>query len=84
MLHYGSVSELEKIEVALEMLKQHVEEEKIQPFLSILEQLKDDHESESLQDQLYEAFQKLGIYQGPVLTYATSIYHLLVRDPFND
>jgi hypothetical protein len=84
MLNFGGVSEAEKIEAAIDMLKQYVEEDKIQPFLSILEKLKDEPGNELLQTQLYDAFQNLGIYQGSVLTYAPSIYHLIVDDPFTD
>ena len=84
MLNVIGVTEAEKIEEAIEMLKLYAEVDTIQPFLSALEALKDDPHNESLLTQLYDAFKSLGIYQGTVLTYAPSIYHLLSQNPFND
>ena len=84
MLNFGDISEAEKIEEAIRMLKEHVEEESIQPFLSVLQELKDEPDNEVLSTKLYDAFQNMGVYQGAVLTYAPSIYHLIVDDPFND
>jgi len=71
-----------KIEVAIQMLNTYVEDESIKPFISILEAIKQEPGNESLLVQLYEAFQNLGILQGAVLTYASSIYDLIVDDPF--
>ena len=84
MFNFGDISEAEKIEEAIRMLKLHAEEETIQPFISALEALKEDPDNESLLAQLYDAFGNIGIYQGAVLTYAPSIYHLLSDNPFND
>ncbi|MCW8900447.1 MAG: hypothetical protein OQK75_13175 [Gammaproteobacteria bacterium] len=78
------ISEAEKIEEAIQMLKTYAEEGTIKSFLSALEQLKQEPENEVLLTQLYDEFQKLGIYQGTVLTYATSIYHLISHNPFNE
>jgi hypothetical protein len=72
------------IEEAIQMLNTYVKEENIKPFISILEAIKQEPDNESLLVQLYDAFQNLGITQGAVLTYAPSIYDLIVDDPFND
>ena len=72
------------IEEAIRMLNTYVKEESIQPFLSILEAIKQEPENESLVIQLRDAFQNLGIIKGAVLTYASSIYDLMVGDPFDD
>lgn len=84
MLNVIGVTEAEKIEEAIEMLKLYAEADTIKPFLTALEALKDDPYNESLLKKLYDTFKKLGIYQGTVLTYAPSIYHLLSHNPFND
>ncbi len=73
-----------RIEEAIHMLNTNVKEESIKPFISILEAIKKEPENESLLAQLFDAFQNLGITQGAVLTYAPSIYDLIVDDPFND
>ena len=84
MFNVTGVSEAEKIDEAIQMLKQYAEDDTIQPFLSALEALKEDPYNESLLTQLTDAFQNLGIYQGTVLTYAPSIYHLVSNNPFNE
>ena len=76
--------DVENIEDAIQMLNTYVKEESIQPFLAILEALKQEPENESLLVQLRDAFKNLGIYKGAVLTYASSIYDLMVGDPFDD
>ena len=73
-----------RIEEAIHMLKTNVKEEGIKSFISILEAIKKEPENESLLAQLRDAFQNLGIIQGAVLTYAPSIYDLIVDDPFGD
>ena len=73
-----------RFEEAIEMLNTYTEEESLKPFISILEALKQEPNNESLLTQLYDAFQNLGITQGAVLTYAPSIYDLIVDDPFGD
>lgn len=66
------------------MLTANVDNERIQPFIAILEAIKNDPENESLLAQLQEDFQNMGITQGAVLTYAPSIYDLVVGDPFGE
>ena len=73
-----------KIEEAIHMLNTNVKEESIKPLVSILEAIKQEPENASLVAQLHDEFQSLGIVQGAVLTYATSIYDLIVDDPFGD
>ena len=73
-----------RIEEAIHMLNTYVEDASVEPFVSILEALKQDPDNESLLGQLYDEFKNLGISKGAVLTYAPAIYDLIVRDPFND
>ena len=73
-----------RIEEAIHMLNTNVKAEGIKSFISILEAIKQEPENGSLLGQLHDAFQNLGITQGAVLTYAPSIYNLIVDDPFGD
>jgi hypothetical protein len=73
-----------RIEEAIQMLNTYVDDASIRPFISILEAIRQEPDNESLVTQLYDAFQNLGITQGAVLTYAPSIYDLIVHDPFGD
>lgn len=73
-----------KIEEAIQMLNTYVKDESIKPFISILEAIKQEPDNEALLVQLYDAFHNLSITQGAVLTYAPSIYDLIVDDPFGD
>ena len=73
-----------KIEEAIQMLNTYVKEASIKPFISILEAIKQEPENKSLLVKLFDEFQNLGITQGAVLTYAPSIYDLIVDDPFGD
>jgi len=76
--------DVEKIEEAIYMLNTNTKAEGIESFISILEAIKQEPENPSLLAQLKDAFQNLGITQGAVLTYAPSIYDLIVDDPFGD
>jgi len=73
-----------KIEEAIQMLNTYVEDVSIKPFIAILEEIKVEPENETLLKKLFDEFQNMGITQGAVLTYATSIYDLVVDDPFCD
>jgi len=79
----GSV-DVARIEQAIQMLNTNVKAESVKPFISILEALKKEPDNELFLVQLKDAFQNLGIYQGAILTYAPSIYDLIVDNPFND
>ena len=72
------------IDNAIQMLNTYVEEARIKSFVSILEAIKLEPDNQSLLVQLFDEFQNLGITQGAVLTYAPSIYDLIVDDPFGD
>ena len=76
--------DVERIEEAIQMLNTYVKEASIKPFISILEAIKQEPDNQSLLAQLFDEFQNLGITQGAVLTYAPSIYDLIVDDPFGD
>lgn len=73
-----------QIEESIQMLKTYVDDASIKPFISILEGLREEPDNESLSAKLYNEFQNLGINQGAVLTYAPTLYDLIVDDPFND
>lgn len=70
------------IDISIQMLKQHVDIDEIEPLLSALEALKTEPENESYFAQLVKAFGDLGPQQGAVLTYAPYISILLSDDPF--
>ena len=70
------------IDVAIQMLEQHLDAEEIKPLLNALEALKAEPENESCFGQLVTAFGDLGPRQGAVLTYAPYISILLSDDPF--
>ena len=70
------------INIAIQMLHQHLEIDEIKPLLNALEALKENPENESILGQLVTAFDNLGPRQGAVLTYAPYISILLSDDPF--
>jgi hypothetical protein len=70
------------IDIAIQMLEQHLDTEEIKPLLTALEALKADPENESYFAQLVNAFDALGSQQGAVLTYAPYVSILLSDDPF--
>ena len=71
-----------RIEESIEMLKQHLGEGEIRPFLTALEALKEDPKSESRLAETVKAFDELGSYQGAVLTFAPYISSVLSDAPF--
>ena len=70
------------VDIAIQMLEQHLDAEEIKPFLFALGALKEDPENESYFGQLVKAFDDLGPRQGAVLTYAPYVSILLSDDPF--
>lgn len=60
----------ERIEEALQMLKQYLNGEETTAFMAALEALQSEPKSEALQIQVINAFNELGPAQGAVLTYA--------------
>jgi hypothetical protein len=70
------------IDIAIQVLKQHLDDAEIEPLLTALEALKENPENESCFDQLVKAFDDLGPRQGAVLTYAPYVSVLLSDDPF--
>ncbi len=63
----------ERIEEALQMLRQYLNSEETAEFMAALEALQSDPKSEVLQIQVINAFNGLGPAQGAVLTYAPYI-----------
>ncbi len=78
----GKPVSVANVDIAIEMLKRHLDAEEIKPLLAALEALKEDPENESCFDQLVKAFDDLGPRQGAVLTYAPYVSILLSDDPF--
>lgn len=74
----------ERIVETIQMLRQHLEPEDIEPLVSALEALKEDTDSEARLAQVLHAFNELGPYQGAVLTYAPYVSILLYDDPFSN
>lgn len=72
-----------RIEESIQMLKQHLDEEEIKPFIAALAALKDNPESDKHLADTVRAFDELGPYQGAVLTYATYVNSILSDAPFS-
>ena len=71
-----------RIEEALQMLRQNMEEDDIQPLISAMEALRHAPENQALMAQAVEAFNGLGSNQGAVLTYAPYVSIILSDDPY--
>ena len=76
--------DVEKINYSIELLKQYVKDTSIDPLISVLEELKQEPNNESLLSQLSDTFKELGIIQGAVLTYAPYLSVLLSDNLFKD
>lgn len=72
------------IDNAIQMLNTYAKEDSLKPLIAILEALKKDPRNESLAEKLTDAWRKLGIYQGTVLTYVPYFYTLIPDDIFGD
>ncbi len=72
-----------RLDEAVQMLRQYLDEEATQPLIKALEALKEDPMSEELLTQAVNAFDGLGSRQGAVLTYAPYVSIVLSDDPFN-
>ena len=70
------------IDVSIQMLRQYLEGDDIEPLLAVLEALKTEADAESGMVRLAQAFDALGPRQGAVLTYAPYIGILLSDDSF--
>ena len=74
----------ERIDETIELLKQNLQPEDIEPLVLALEALKNDTTSDTRLVQVLHAFNELGPYQGAVLTYAPYVSVLLYDDPFSN
>ncbi|MEJ2620812.1 MAG: hypothetical protein P8163_11240 [Candidatus Thiodiazotropha sp.] len=74
----------ERIDETIDLLKQHLQEQDIEPLISALERLKTDTNSDEKLIGVLHAFNELGSYQGAVLTYAPYVSILLYDDPFSN
>lgn len=75
--------DVSRIEESIQMLKQHLDEEEIKAFLTALEALKENPESERHLAETVKAFDELGPYQGAVLTYAPYVNSVLSDVPLS-
>ena len=66
------------------MLKKHLEDEQFGAFIACLEDLKQDPADETRLEEVARRFDRLGIGQGAVLTYAPYLGFLLSDNPFGD
>ncbi|MCG8100446.1 MAG: hypothetical protein JAZ05_15280, partial [Candidatus Thiodiazotropha taylori] len=76
--------QVERIDETIELLKQHLETQDIEPLILALERLKADTNSDENLTGVLHAFNELGSYQGAVLTYAPYVSILLYDDPFSN
>lgn len=67
----------ERLEDDISMLKTYLQEDDVRPLLDALEILRVEPQSEAAFQNMVEAFNGLGIYQGAVLTYAPYLKILL-------
>lgn len=70
----------EKIDVALQMLRQYLNPDDIQPLLEVLEAIRNDPENSQTHNRLVDEFHRLGPMQGAVLTYAPYLKELMSGD----
>ena len=73
---------VEGVENAINMLKQYVNDEEIQPLIMALTSLKQAPEDHAKLVKVASVFNELGSSQGAVLTYAPYITIMLSDDPF--
>jgi hypothetical protein len=59
-----------QLDIALEMMRSHITDESVTPFIESVEALKAGPDDPARFDEMFEAFNKLGPMQGAVLTYA--------------
>ena len=68
---------VQRLDGNITMLRTYLGEEDISHFLSALEELKDEPESEVAMRKVVAVFEELGIVQGAVLNYATYLKVLI-------
>lgn len=74
----------DELEQAIGMLRRHLDEASIEPFIEALEDLLSDPADQARLDEVARRFAGLGIGQGAVLTYAPYLGFLLSDHPFAD
>lgn len=72
------------IDTVLQMLGRYLNAQDIQPLLASLETLRTDPQNAAHQEQVANAFYKLGPLQGAALTYAPLLHIFSSDDPFVD
>jgi len=82
MTKIAEVVDVGKINASIEGLRTFVNDPGIDPLISLLEELKQDPNNESLLFQLSDTFKALGVIQGAVITYAPYISLLLTYELF--
>jgi len=80
----GQTVKVADIDIALRMLKMHMDTQDIDPLLSALETLKKEPQNEAYQAQVVNVFNDLGSIQGALLTYAPYLNIFVSDDPFGD
>lgn len=72
------------IDIAVKMLKAHIDDPAIVPLTRALETLRTDPQNETFQAAVISAFDGLSILQGAALTYAPYLNIFVSDDPFGD
>jgi len=72
------------IELAIQMLQRHLQNQDINSLLSALETLRSEPGNERYQQEVINEFNDLGSLQGAVLTFAPYLNIFVSDDPFGD
>lgn len=73
-----------KIESSIRLLNTYLEQENIAQLITVLEDLKQNPQDETILPKIKQELDKLGIIQGAVFTYAPYINVILSDDPFGE
>ena len=75
---------IEDIDIAVGMIKKYIVNDEINLLITALESLKVEPANMVIREQVVEEFNKLGILQGAVLTYAPYLNVFVSDDPFGE
>ena len=72
------------IDIAIQMLNRYMDPQAASPLVSALEALKTEPQNATFQQNVFAAFNGLGVLQGAALTYAPYLNIFVSDDPFGE